>query len=127
MSGGVQVGFGVERFEVAQSVKQNWSVLAVCGAVAGAVVLSVTIMGGGEGSAQTKLPPIVTEADAAPRPWRRYADSNWPTTDFSKFNTLADGSRSPPAPKQPRRPAGPVTGDPANGQKLVADRTRGGS
>ncbi len=35
--------------------------------------------------------------------------------------------RSPPAPKEPRKLTGPITGDAANGAKLVADRNRGGS
>jgi hypothetical protein len=34
---------------------------------------------------------------------------------------------SPPAPRQPRKLSAPVAGDAVNGQKLVADRTRGGS
>ena len=41
-------------------------------------------------------------------------------------NTLANVA-SPPAPKEPRKLAGPITGDAANGAKLVADRNRGGS
>ena len=45
---------------------------------------------------------------------------------MSKFNTLAKLA-SPPAPKEPRKLTGPITGDAANGQKLVADRNRGGS
>ena len=43
-----------------------------------------------------------------------------------KCNTLAKIS-SPPAPKEPRKITGPITGDAANGAKLVADRNRGGS
>jgi L-cysteine S-thiosulfotransferase len=69
--------------------------------------------------------PLDTTGDAAARPWKRY--SEWPQRDESKFNTLANAHATPAAPKQPRKLAGPVTGDPANGQKLVADRTRGGS
>jgi sulfur-oxidizing protein SoxA len=46
---------------------------------------------------------------------------------ISKFNTLANGSVSPPAPKEARKPSGSIPGDATNGQKLVADRTRGGS
>jgi len=90
--------------------------------------LAVSAVIGGGGSAQIKAPPpIATEGDAALRPWARYADPSWPKTDFSKFNTLGDGSLSPPAPKQLRKPSGVVPGDASNGQKLVADRTRGGS
>jgi sulfur-oxidizing protein SoxA len=99
-----------------------------CVVVAGALALLAVILGGSGGSAQTKRPPpIATDGEAAPRPWRRYADPSWPRTDFARFNTLADGTVSPPAPKQPRKLSAPVAGDAANGQKLVADRTRGGS
>src|SRR5262245_55484601 len=114
------------RTEVAQPMKRHLRVIAMSGAVVGAVALSMGIVGE-RGSAQTKLPPIAIDGDAALRPGRRYADPSWPTTDFSEFNTLADASRSPPAPKQPRKLPTPVTGDAAIGQKLVADRTRGGS
>ena len=66
---------------------------------------------------------IDTKGDAATRPWKRYP--GWPARDESKFNTLAHVA-SPPAPKEPRAvPA--LTGDPAKGEKLVADRNRGGS
>jgi L-cysteine S-thiosulfotransferase len=107
-------------------MRRNSKVIALCGALAGAAALSMTSISR-DGSAQNNPAPMVIEGDAAPRPWRRYADPSWPTTDFSKFNTLADVSRSPPAPKQPRKLSGPVTRDAANGQKLVADRSRGGS
>lgn len=76
-------------------------------------------------AAQTKGPaPLVTTGNAAASPWKRYAD--WPQRDYSKFNTLANLA-SPPAPKEPRKLTAPITGDAANGAKLVADRTRGGS
>jgi sulfur-oxidizing protein SoxA len=68
--------------------------------------------------------PLDTRMDASARPWQRYAD--WTKRDESKFNTLAEIA-SPPAPKTPRTLSGPLTGDAAKGQKLVADRTRGGS
>jgi sulfur-oxidizing protein SoxA len=51
----------------------------------------------------------------------------WPTRDTAQFNTLAATQVSPPAPKEPRKLVRPVTGDASNGEKLVADRTRGGS
>src|SRR5215470_3201124 len=40
---------------------------------------------------------------------------------------LPSAVMAPPPPTAPKKLAGPVTGDAANGQKLVADRTRGGS
>jgi L-cysteine S-thiosulfotransferase len=108
-------------------MQRRSSLIAICGGIVGAAILASIIVGGGPGSAQTNLPPIATAGDAAQRPWRRYADPSWPATDFSKFNTLADNARSPPAPMQPRQLPSAVTGDAANGQKLVADRSRGGS
>ena len=44
----------------------------------------------------------------------------------SKYNTLGNVA-SPPAPKEPRKLAGPITGDANKGAELVADRNRGGS
>ena len=75
--------------------------------------------------AQAKSLPLLAPGDAAPMPWKRY--TGWPTRDTSAFNTLANPKASPPAPTEPKKLAGPITGDAANGQKLVADRTRGGS
>jgi sulfur-oxidizing protein SoxA len=69
-------------------------------------------------------PPLATDGPAAAWPWLRYA--GWPTRDTSKFNSLTT-LVSPPPPIAPRKIAIPLTGDPAAGQKLVADRTRGGS
>jgi sulfur-oxidizing protein SoxA len=81
---------------------------------------------GSSASAQvTSAAPLDTTGNAAARPWKRYRD--WPQRDESKFNTLANGGLSPPAPRQPRKLDGAISGDVANGQKLVADRTRGGS
>src|SRR5215471_17324625 len=68
--------------------------------------------------------PLALDGDASVRPWRRYHE--WPQRDSAKFNTLATLA-SPPAPTAPRKLAGPLTGDPAIGAKLAADRTRGGS
>ena len=73
---------------------------------------------------QNERVPLDIAGDASTRPWLRYA--GWPTRDATKFNTLAV-LVSPPAPTEPRQLAGPVIGDPAIGQLLVADRARGGS
>jgi len=73
---------------------------------------------------QTDRVPLDVAGAASARPWVRYA--GWPTRDASKFSTLSLLA-SPPAPTEPRQLAGPVTGDAAIGQKLVADRGRGGS
>jgi sulfur-oxidizing protein SoxA len=75
------------------------------------------------GQANTSAP--LAAGDASARPWKRYA--GWPTRDPVKFSTLANPNVSPPAPKEPRKLATPLAGDPAIGAKLVADRTRGGS
>ncbi len=95
------------------------------GVGAAAIIAATAVFVGAGASAQPKgLAPLVTTGSAAPTPWKRYSD--WPQRDESAFNTLAKLS-SPPAPKEPRKLSGPITGDAANGQKLVADRTRGGS
>ena len=97
----------------------------------GAGALTAALLGGlaclpeFSARAQVNAPPLDTSGDAAPRPWQRYKD--WPQRDESKFNSLANGKLSPSAPKQPRKLSGPISGDPVAGQKLVADRTRGGS
>src|SRR6266852_7747105 len=75
-------------------------------------------------AAPAGLAPLALDGDASARPWLRYRE--WPARDSARFNTLA-ALASPPAPKEPRKIDGPVQGDPAIGQKLAADRTRGGS
>jgi L-cysteine S-thiosulfotransferase len=77
------------------------------------------------GALQIKDAPLDLTGNGAARPWKRYAD--WQQRDESKFNTLADAGLSPPAPTQPRRLSGAIVGDPANGERLVTDRSRGGS
>ena len=97
------------------------SVAAVALIAAGAFVAAT----GSDANAQAKrLPPLELKADASARPWTRYA--GWPARDESKFNTLGNLA-SAPAPTAPRKLATPITGDAANGAKLVADRNRGGS
>ena len=101
------------------------------GILAGAVAAALIVAGGfvvagSDANAQQKKneAPLETKNDASARPWKRYA--GWPARDASKFNTLATLA-SPPAPKAPRKITAPITGDAANGGKLVADRNRGGS
>ena len=79
---------------------------------------------GASAQAKKKEAPLDIKGDASARPWKRYA--GWPARDELKWNTLAKIS-SPPAPKAPRKLSAPLTGDAANGAKLVADRNRGGS
>ncbi|HEY6834256.1 MAG TPA: sulfur oxidation c-type cytochrome SoxA [Pseudolabrys sp.] len=93
--------------------------------VAGAVIGAGAVYAQAQAPAQKKpLPPLELKGEAAASPWKRY--SGWPARDESKFNTLAKLS-SPPAPKEPRKLPASITGDAANGAKLVADRNRGGS
>ncbi len=94
---------------------------AVAVIVAGALVAA----GSSDANAQAKKEaPLETKGDASVRPWKRYA--GWPARDEAKWNTLGHLG-SPPPPTIPRKLMGPVTGDAANGGKLVADRNRGGS
>lgn len=89
-------------------------------AVAGLAILSTSAA-----QAQSKKEaPLELKGDASVRPWKRY--NGWPSKDYSQYSTLGKLA-SAPAPKEPRKIAGPITGDAANGAKLVADRTRGGS
>jgi len=97
------------------------------GILAGVVVLiaaGLLALGAAQAQEKAKQAPLELKGDASVRPWKRYA--GWPVRDESKWNTLAKLS-SPPAPTAPRKLSGPVTGDAANGAKLVADRNRGGS
>jgi sulfur-oxidizing protein SoxA len=99
----------------------------LAGSVAAALIASgLFVIAGEQGaSAQAKKEvPLETKEDASARPWKRYA--GWPTRDYSKFNTLGNLA-SPPAPKQPRKISGPITGDAKKGAEMVADRNRGGS
>ncbi len=103
----------------------TWRTGLVLGTAATALF---ALVNGSELAAQTKPAgpaPLVTTGDAAPHPWKRYG--NWPQRDTSKFSTLANPKLSPPAATEPRKIEGEITGNAANGQKLVADRTRGGS
>ena len=73
--------------------------------------------------ATKRAAPLELKDDASARPWKRY--NGWPARDESKWNTLANLA-SPPAPTAPRKLTGPITGDAANGARLVAHRNRGG-
>ena len=94
--------------------------------VAAFIAAGLFVIAGEQGaSAQAKKEaPLETKEDASARPWKRYA--GWPTRDYSKFNTLGNLA-SPPAPKEPRKISGPITGDAKKGAEMVADRNRGGS
>ncbi|MGZ5829410.1 MAG: sulfur oxidation c-type cytochrome SoxA [Xanthobacteraceae bacterium] len=100
--------------------------IASCALVAATIVgLASFAQAQAQTQAQAKRQaPLATKGEAAPSPWKRYPD--WNPRDSSKFNTLAKLA-TPPAPKEIRKLTGPITGDAANGQKLVADRNRGGS
>jgi L-cysteine S-thiosulfotransferase len=70
--------------------------------------------------------PLALDGAASTTPWTRYRD--WPKPSWSKFNTLAKTDASPPAPKlgEVKKIAEEIKGDPAQGQKLAFDRSRGG-
>src|SRR6266568_1582224 len=107
-------------------MKRGGVLLGAAAATALFAAGTFVIVAGSGASAQTKKKeaPLDIKGDASARPWKRYA--GWPARDESKWNTLARVS-SPPAPKAPRKLSSPIAGDAATGQKLVADRTRGGS
>jgi sulfur-oxidizing protein SoxA len=93
-------------------------------ALASLAAITVAIMFS-KGSAQPKqAAPLATDGAVSAQPWVRYR--GWPTRDVKQFNTLAK-IVSPPVPSGPRKISASVIGDPAIGEKLVADRTRGGS
>ncbi|HQS82675.1 MAG TPA: sulfur oxidation c-type cytochrome SoxA [Thiobacillus sp.] len=70
-----------------------------------------------------KAVPMELAQPAAATPWSRYSD--WPATDWKDYNTLAN--LASPAYAPPPKLAGPIAGDPKNGEKLAFDRGRGGS
>lgn len=97
------------------------------GAAAALLMAGVFVVGSvADANAQAKKPvaALETKAAASATPWKRYP--GWPTRDYSKYNTLGKLA-TPPAPTEPRKLTGPIEGNPANGAKLVADRSRGGS
>jgi len=99
----------------------------LAGSAAAALIAAGLFVIAGEQGARAqakKEAPLDTKEDASARPWKRYA--GWPAPDYSKFNTLGNLA-SPPAPKEPRKISGPITGDAKKGADLVADRNRGGS
>jgi sulfur-oxidizing protein SoxA len=98
----------------------------LAGSAAALVAAGLFVIAGANGArAQAKKEaPLETKEDASARPWKRY--TGWPTRDYSKYNTLGNLA-SPPAPKEPRKISGPITGDPKKGAEMVADRNRGGS
>lgn len=68
--------------------------------------------------------PLDYEMTPYSKPWERY--SKWTQKDWSNFNTLRKQDQSP-KPKGLIKIEGEITGNPQNGQLLVADRRRGGS
>ncbi len=67
--------------------------------------------------------PLEIEIPASRSPWER--DPGWPQETWGRFSTLAERSASQPM-QSKSMPIG-ISGDPALGRKLVADRDRGGS
>jgi sulfur-oxidizing protein SoxA len=89
------------------------------------VVTGAAVVASSGAIAQAKREaPLAIDGDASVRPWKRYG--NWPSRDYSKYNSLARLATAP-APKEPRKITAPIAGDAEKGAKLVADRARGGS
>jgi len=92
---------------------------------AACAILAASLLAAPAAHAQAKKEAqLELKGDASARPWKRYP--GWPARDYSKYNSLGKLATAP-APKEPRKLAGPITGDAAKGAKLVADRSRGGS
>src|SRR5262245_65901248 len=95
--------------------------IAAIALLAGVAVL----VGGPVASAQSKKEvPLETKGDASERPWKRYA--GWPTREYSKYNTLGNLVTAP-ASKERRKITGQITGEAANGEKVIDYRDRRGS
>lgn len=92
-------------------------------AVVGAIALSAFPLESDARPKKAAVAPLELEQPASVQPWTRY--SGWPTTDWKEYNTLA--TMASPAYAPPPKLAGPITGDPKNGEKLSFDRSRGGS
>lgn len=80
----------------------------------------------GQAQSRTEV-PLLLEGPASPVPWQRYR--GWNEAKWDDYNTLADLSRSPPAPEPGKlRPVDtPIAGDAQKGMKLAFDRSRGGA
>jgi sulfur-oxidizing protein SoxA len=66
--------------------------------------------------------PLVLEGSAAPSPWKRYPD--WNKARWDNYNSFANPHATPPRGSEILLKE--VTGDPAKGQQLAFDRSRGG-
>lgn len=92
-------------------------------AIFAAAALAVAFAASGASAAEAQQTPLSIDTPAFKEPWVRYG--GWPK-DAWAFDTLRD-DRSPPAPTEPRKINGPITGDAEKGKALAADRRRGGS
>jgi L-cysteine S-thiosulfotransferase len=66
--------------------------------------------------------PLQLDGSVSPQPWQRYGD--WNKARWDNYNTLAKRDATPPVGSEIE--VKEVTGDPAAGQKLAFDRSRGG-
>src|SRR5258708_28240841 len=66
--------------------------------------------------------PLALEGSAAPSPWKRYPD--WNKARWDNYSSLANPKATPP--RGSEIAIKEVTGDPAKGQRLAFDRSRGG-
>lgn len=91
-------------------------IAVVLGAVSGLIGGTLVVEAGRMVGEANRTTPMATEGPAAARPWKRYA--GWPADDNTKFSDVA-AARSPPAPKAPRKLAGPLGGDAGKGAELT--------
>jgi len=91
-------------------------VTSILRAVALALMVAVPAL------AQQPPAPLQLEGSAAPTPWKRYDD--WNKVRWDSYNTLAAPNVTPPHGAE--IVVEQVTGDPAQGQKIAFDRSRGG-
>lgn len=93
-----------------------------------ALGLAACVLGGSGAVAAADLKdvPMLREGSAAPTPWKRYG--NWTKAEWP-FNTLADHTKTPPAPKKGEFQKIDLSkpGDPEKGMKLAFSRDRGSS
>ncbi len=108
---------------ILRRLARNAALIALGAAALGAVFLgdARSVLGQAK-----KEAPLALEGPASNAPWQRYRD--WPRPSWDKFNTLAkaDASPAPPKPEGVKKITEEIKGDPAQGQKLAFDRSRGG-
>lgn len=96
--------------------RRSKAIAVVLGAVSGLVGGTLVVEAGRMVGEANRTTPMAIEGPASAQPWKRYA--GWPADDFTKFSDVS-AVRSSPAPKAPRKLAGPLAGDAAKGADLT--------